>query len=281
MNPSSHQAICDAIESVWPRSRWMSVRVVVGVSGGADSLCLLRGLHQLSCGGSQNLIVAHYDHRMRTESSRDAKFVENVARQLGLPFVRETSLSESPSRSEADLRNERYVFFESTAKKWGARYVAIAHHRDDQVETILHNIFRGTGARGLRGMTTFRPLGEDFVLSRPLLNVSRHQIERALEEWNQPFQTDDTNRLSRWKRNWLRNELLPLLKTQFPHAEAAVLRLAENMDQVHVAIDQQARQLATEAVDYDGVGIRIDNRQVSRFPHASIVSMLQHCWREM
>ena len=281
MNPSKQQAICDEIESVWPRSRWTRVRVIVGVSGGADSLCLLRGLHQLNQNDPQNLIVAHYNHRMRPESVDDANFVADVAAQLGLQCAARASESTDGSRSEADLRRERYAFFEAAAKQWGARYVAIAHHRDDQVETIMHNIFRGTGAKGLRGMAEFRPLGEDFVLARPLLHVSKSLIEQAIKEWNQPFCNDASNQQSDWKRNWLRNELLPKLKTQFPHVDEALLRLGENIAQLQRAVDQQTQHLIAEAVEAFDHCLQIDCNRVTHLPPAVRVNLLQQCWHEM
>lgn len=275
------QTICERVTAVWPESRWSPLRVVVGVSGGADSVCLLRTLVQLALRNPRNLIVAHYDHQTRDDSSDDANFVRELALGLGLPFELGRSDSRDPSRSEAQLRSERYQFLDAAARRTGARYVAVAHTRDDQVETILHNVLRGTGGHGAQGIPAFRSLGEDLVLARPFLNVTRQEIEAALAAEGQSFRTDPSNAQPTWTRNWLRVELLPMLKTQFPQVDASLLRLGQNVGELQTAVDDMAKKLEAEAIDYQSSSARIAIDRVAQTPEAVKVSLLQRCWKRL
>ncbi|QDV68734.1 tRNA(Ile)-lysidine synthase [Rosistilla carotiformis] len=275
------QPICDRVAAIWPAGRWASLRVVVGVSGGADSVCLLRTLAQMADEAASNLIVAHYDHQTRDDSADDAAFVGQLARDLGLDFELGRSASRDPSRSEADLRGERYEFLDAVARRLGARYVAVAHNRDDQVETILHNIFRGTGGSGARGIAAFRPLGEDLVLARPFLNVARQAIEAAMAAMGQAYRNDPTNAEPMWTRNWLRVELLPMLKDPFPQVDESLLRLGQNVGELQAAVDQIAAELETTTVVCEDAIVRIDIAPLQRAPEAVKVALLQGCWKKM
>jgi len=252
--------------------------VVVGVSGGADSVCLLRALASLNSDLAHNLIVAHYDHRCRPESADDAGFVASLAASLNLKFQRGNSPASGKDRSEAELRDERYQFLESVAASKGARYVAAGHTRNDDVETIFHNILRGTGGNGLRGIAPFRPLGRDIVLARPMLGVRRSAIEAALQEWDQPYRDDPSNDESRYTRNWLRGKILPSVRTQFPEVDTALLRLGNNVAELQDAVDGWAAQRERACVVYQRNKVTVRVRAEEALPIAVAVGMLQRIW---
>src|SRR3569623_1408931 len=157
----------------WAPSDWSDLTVLVAVSGGADSVALLRGMAALRRSGPGRLIVAHFNHALRAAAAEDERFVVELCRELGL--VCEVGRSRVAERAaecgdgvEAAARHARYEFLQATADRLGARYVATAHTADDQAETILHRILRGTGLAGLSGMSRSRPLGQAVPLLRPM-----------------------------------------------------------------------------------------------------------------
>ena len=199
--------------------------VLVGVSGGPDSVALLHFLHEIGPSLRLRLEVAHVDHGIRGDESRDdAEFVRDIAAGLSLLFHL-TRLD--PARSgrdrgsgnvEALARERRYRFFAEVAAKRGIAKVAVGHNRDDQVETMLMWLLRGCGPDGLRGMPAVRPLAGDVagageaVLIRPFLDVSREDILSFLESRGLTHREDRTNRDTRYLRNWIRLSLLPGLR---------------------------------------------------------------------
>ncbi len=218
------------LERSWPAQRWQDVSVVVAVSGGADSVGLLCGLARLKSAGGR-LSAAHFNHALRgEESDADERFVTALAGRLGLACqVGHWGPGEPEKRSsdglEAAARGARYHFLQSAAEAAGARYVATAHTADDQVETIVQRIFRGTGLGGLAGMRRARPLGPATTLIRPLLGFRREEIRDYLHSAGQSWREDSSNARTDATRNWLRHELLPSVQRHVsPAAPAALLR---------------------------------------------------------
>lgn len=249
-----------ALLAAFPLDAWRSRRVCVAVSGGADSVALLRGLVRLpeitnNPDLRRNFFVATVDHRSRgAESDGDVAFVEALAAELGVDFFRRTL---DPTELEAEARRQgswesaartlRYRALVDAAKNGGARYLATAHHRDDQLETLLFRLFRGAGFDGLRGVPAVRPLDEALVLIRPLLAVGRAEILAYLAQLNQPYRVDSSNASPRYARNRIRNELAPLLESIFPGRwEAALLRLAELAAETETFFDAQTAPLDAE-----------------------------------
>ena len=210
-------------------------RILVGVSGGADSVCLLDVLVRLSEQLGVTLHVAHLHHGIRGESAdRDASFVEALAGRYGLSVtighrdVPAVAAAEGIGLEEA-ARDIRYVFFQEMAEETGADRVAVAHNREDQAETVLMHLFRGAGLQGLCGIAPIRPLDQGepdgIQLIRPLLQVSRAEILRYDGESGLDWVTDETNADTAYTRNRLRQELLPVIRDSF--GEAAVRHIAE------------------------------------------------------
>lgn len=237
--------------------------VVVGVSGGPDSLCLLHILLRLSSVLSFKIHVGHLDHSIRgPEGEEDAQFVAQIAQSWGLPISLERVDVPALARHhrlalEEAARCARYTFLGRLAQQIGASAVAVAHHADDQTETVLMHWLRGSGLAGLRGMLPVTPLAEyrlieDWgvssgqssalghnapselpsnvglpVLVRPLLNVTRCEIEAYCQQHNLHPRIDRSNLDTTYFRNRLRHELLPYLETYNPNIREVLRRTAE------------------------------------------------------
>ncbi|WP_146413490.1 tRNA lysidine(34) synthetase TilS [Crateriforma conspicua] len=240
----------------WPASRWTDTGVVVGCSGGGDSVALLLALHTIlrQAGGSGFLVVAHFNHGLRgNASSGDAEFVSDLANKLGLTL---RSIQARPGESATDesaLRDRRLDFFHRVASDTGARYVALGHTRDDRVETFLHHLLRGSGPAGLCSLPAFRPLGHtpernDFVIARPLLDLHRSQIRQALSEIGQSWREDASNQGTEYTRNWIRHDVLPVLRQRFPQSDDAILRAAATLESWQEVIDESAQRWSDRAI---------------------------------
>lgn len=205
--------------------------VVVGVSGGADSLCLLDCLWKAGF----RVVVAHFDHSLRPESAADAHRVAEAAHQRDLPFTVERQDVAAYARDvglsvEEAARVMRYGFLFRVARQWGAQAVAVAHHADDQVETVLMHLLRGAGLEGLTGMKGSRVQegwDESIPLVRPLLGVWREEIEAYCCEHGLEPVEDVSNRDVTFFRNRLRHELIPWLQTYNPRIKEVLWRSAQ------------------------------------------------------
>lgn len=185
---------------------------IIGVSGGADSLCLLDILFLLKEKYHFSLHIAHINYHLRgRDSLLDEKMVRERAERYSIPFhLLSYSPKENTSSSEEVLRTVRYAFFEKLRKKYLAQAIVIAHNRDDQAETFLLRLIRGTGLLGLSAM---RPKN-NFVI-RPLIETSREDIIRYLKERSLQFREDKSNQNIKYTRNKIRHILLPLLERDF------------------------------------------------------------------
>ena len=206
--------------------------LVVAVSGGPDSLALLHVLRGLLPG--ERLVVAHLDHRLRPESGAEAAALAALAAAWGLPWraravdVRTLAVERGWSLEEAG-RQARYTFLAEVAREVGATAVLTGHHADDQAETVLLHLLRGSGLSGLRGMADVAPLPgtPEIVLLRPLLACTRKEIEAyCAGHALRPFQ-DASNQDSAFERNRVRQELLPALTTYNPGIRRHLRHLAE------------------------------------------------------
>ena len=196
--------------------------ILVAVSGGADSTALLLALHELIEAKKLSVIiwVAHFDHGLRTASRKDAKWVAGLARELGYQPVIGRKKVKEMAREEGDnleqmARRARYEFLERTAKKQGARFVLTAHTMDDQAETVLLRLMRGSASIGLSGMESLRPLqeGSKIRLARPLLWARRSDTESYCRSRKTEFLVDEMNDDERFARVKVRKQLLPLMQS--------------------------------------------------------------------
>jgi tRNA(Ile)-lysidine synthase len=189
-------------------------RVIVGVSGGADSVALLRALRAVQSNYNLTLIVCHVNHKIRPGAAeRDQKFVEELCRELGVEcHVKEAhveTLAKEWNMSDEEAgRKVRYDFFNETAGVYGK--IATAHNKNDNAETVMMRFMRGTGLHGLTGI----PYQRDNII-RPILDISRDEIEEYLEEIGQTHITDETNLQPIYTRNKIRLNLIPEIQREF------------------------------------------------------------------
>lgn len=186
--------------------------VVVGVSGGPDSLALLFLLSSLKAELKLSLHVAHLDHSLRKNSRADLEFVAALAQKLKLPFTAKTVTLENSSEESA--RTARLAFLFEVAGKVKADKIALGHTLDDQAETVLMRLIRGTGLLGLAAIVPIRQFGR-FTVIRPMLEIPRAQIERYLRKKKISPRIDQTNSRDIYLRNRIRKELLPLLEKKY------------------------------------------------------------------
>ena len=244
--------------------------VIVGLSGGADSVALLHILTRLG----YPCVAAHCNFHLRNdESDADADFAQQTAEALGLPFRRidfDTAdyARQNDVSTEMAARTLRYEWFETLRRELGAEAIAVAHHRDDNVETVLLNLIRGTGLSGLCGM---RPRNGHIV--RPLLSVDRHQIVRWLADRHLPFCTDSSNASDVYRRNFVRLRLLPLMEQLNPSVRDAILRMAGHLTDVEAIYRNAIDSHRAHLIDAGG-RISIDALLCTPAPHAVLFELL-------
>ena len=245
-------------------------RLVVAVSGGPDSLALLYALHRLRDKLGLALHVAHLDHRLRGQDSvADAEFLAQTCAKLGidctvedvdvLAFRREHRMS-----LEEAAREVRYRFLANVAEQVGADAVALGHTSDDQVETVLMNVIRGSGLRGLRGMKPVskqRIAGSDVTLFRPILNLSKQDTIAYCAALDLIPRADESNRSMEMTRNRVRLELLPLLRDLNPAFGEAILRLSRNANDALRVVNRTVDSAWSDAVTEEGESICIDRER--------------------
>ena len=221
-------------------------RIVIGVSGGADSMALLDAIVRLEKFG---IAAAHLNHCLRgDESDADEEFVMSESRKRNVEYISErvdiAAISARTGRNiEAAARDARYEFLTRSALRFEAPYVTTAHTRDDQVETVLLRLIRGASPSGLRGIHASRPLGRGITLSRPMLDVTRPEVLEHCDRFGIEFRTDSSNLSLKFTRNRVRHQLLPLLRELNPEFDQALVRTAGMIGEDSSVLDDQAGDL--------------------------------------
>jgi tRNA(Ile)-lysidine synthase len=267
--------------------------VVAAVSGGPDSVALLRALLAARPAAAPfPVVVAHLNHGLRgAESDADEDFVAGLCAGLtaagvpGLTAVRARLDVAALARAEganleAAARRARYAWLTEAARTAGARWVATGHTADDQAETVLHRLLRGAGLQGLRGIAARRELAPGVGLVRPLLAVTRAEVLAYLRELGQPFRTDSTNTDLKRMRNRIRHELLPLLARRYnPGAAAVLARLAAQADEAHREEEAAAAALLAEAErPRAGSLLVLDVARLAAAPRRLVRAALRRAW---
>jgi tRNA(Ile)-lysidine synthase len=264
-------------------------KLLVAVSGGADSVALLRGLLELQSRNPFEILVGHLNHQLRgAESQADADWLNNLCDQLNVPIIQQTAnvAALSAERSETleeSARKIRYEFLQQTANEHACQTIITAHTADDQVETILHHIIRGTGLSGLRGMQTVRKLRNGSTLARPMLDISRQQVENYLAEIKQDYRQDISNQDESFTRNRIRHSLLPLLEDNYnTNIRQSLLRLGKIADDSQSTIETLAAELLEKALEERTPEIcRLNCAILQKSPRHLVREALRILWAEL
>jgi tRNA(Ile)-lysidine synthase len=210
-------------------------KIVVGVSGGPDSTCLLDVFDKLKSKYNLGIIVAHVNYGLRGKDSEfDEKFVKDLAKKYFLPIevLRYKARSKSASTSEEKLRDIRYIFFEKIREKYQTGYITVGHNLDDQAETVMLRILRGTG---LKGLSAIKFKNREII--RPLLNIPRKEILKYLKENKLAYCIDKTNLGTDFTRNKIRNQLFPYLEKNYnPNLQETLYKLSQSVSEDYAFI---------------------------------------------
>jgi tRNA(Ile)-lysidine synthase len=273
------------LSAAWTPSSWSDMTVLVAVSGGADSVALLRGLTRIRRVGKGRLVVGHFNHQLRGKAAlADEQFVRGLCDQLKIAcHVGRASedLFQAEAGIEVRAREQRYRFLHQLSDQLGARYLVTAHTADDQVETVLHRFLRGTGLRGLAGIPAIRVLSGLTTVVRPMLAIDRDTVRSYLDQLGQPFRHDASNDELIFTRNRIRHELLPELKKHFnPQVADAIARLANLAGEAQDVIDQLVGPLLDHSMCTDASGqVRLDCQTLFNTPALIVRELLILIWK--
>lgn len=240
--------------------------LLIALSGGQDSQCLLRLLVDLQAKWGWSLQSIHCNHGWRADAAANAAFVMAQAAQWGIPCLVKTA--DCSPVSEAAARHWRYHVFATVARELHCTHVVTGHTASDRAETLLYNLIRGSGADGLQALTRQRPLahpGDDIRLVRPLLEITRAQTGQFCQDYGMPVWEDATNRDLRYARNRLRLDVFPLLRDHFnPQVEVTLAQTAELLTADVAYLEAVAQELREQCTD----GHRVQRRQLRDAPLA-------------
>jgi tRNA(Ile)-lysidine synthase len=249
-------------------------KILVGVSGGLDSVVLLHNLLKQCSELKLKLYVVHFNHQLRGKAAdRDALFVEKLAAKYKLPFllglkdVKKYAADQGLCIEDA-ARILRYKYFKDVAKELRISKVAVAHNLDDNIETIVMRFLRGAAGKGLSGIPTVRKEGA-LTIVRPFLGVSRVEIERYAERYKLKHVEDETNKETIYLRNKLRHKLIPLLEKYNPNLKEALLRQADIFQTEDDYLQSKAEEAYRELVITETAElIKLDNKSLAHYPKA-------------
>ncbi len=254
-----------------------SKKLVVAVSGGADSVCLLHILVKLQKKLKVKLHLAHLNHQLRgVESEADASYVAELARQLGIPATIEgRDVKGYQARQRLSLeeaaREVRYSFLAEVTGSIGTDRVAVGHTRDDHIETILMHLIRGSGTRGLRGLqpvTVWQSAANSLTIIRPLLEISHQETEDYCRQYQLMPRLDASNLSLSPLRNRIRQQLLPLLESYNPRIAETLLRTGRIASDDIDFLDGQIARLWNEVARQEGKTIILDKARFDQSPPA-------------
>ena len=257
------------------------MKITAGISGGADSVCLLFLLREICADKGAKLTAVHVNHGLRgAESDGDEAFVSGICEELGVPLkiyhfdVRERARREGLSLEEAG-RMCRYEAFRESAGDGTASRIAVAHHRDDQAETVLFKLFRGSGIRGLCGM---QPAKDDII--RPLLCVGRAEILDFLENEGIPYRTDSSNDSPDYARNRIRNEILKTAKDINSRASEHTAMAAEELSGIERFLENETCRAYDACVSEKPDGLFISEGEITALDPVIRSRVLRKCMYE-
>ncbi len=249
-------------------------KILVAVSGGPDSVVLLDVLFKLRSQFGYRLIVAHFNHKIREEADKDEEFVSKLAKKYGLEVV--TGKPKIKIDSEDEAREARYSFFKEIMDKKDIKYLALAQNLSDQAETITHNFIRGTGLKGLAGISPKRKLGSNYAI-RPLMSVSREEIIDYARDNSLKYVVDRTNLETSYTRNKIRHQIMPALKELNPNLEEGLVNQGELLSEISEHLNSLSSKFISRNVKIDNSMANIDQQvylQLDQAVRSSVIRLV-------
>ena len=274
----------------WPAKQWQGGAVLVAVSGGADSVALLSALARLagsSPTAATRIVGCHFNHGLRdADSDEDEQFVRQLCQMLDVAC--EIGRAEAGAFDavggegiESTARKLRYDFLMEAAQRWQAQFVVTAHTANDQAETVLHRILRGTGLAGLAGIPFSRELTKGVEVVRPLLHLPRQRLLEYLDLLGQDFRHDSSNDDVRFTRNRLRHDLLPELRQHYnSKVDDSLTRLAQLAGEAQQVIEQEVDRLQRAVKTNSDGKVLFDCRRLAGHPAYLIRELCIAVWRQ-
>lgn len=229
-------------------------KIVVAVSGGPDSMCLLELLLKQKKSRNLTLICAHVNHNIRPESEEEASFVKNIATKYGCVFEYLKIEKYPKDNFESSARKKRYQFFNEVVKKYQANYLMTAHHGDDLIETILMRLVRGSNLNGYAGFKKETNY-DTYQLIRPLIHTTKKEIEIYNNENNIEYRIDKSNESDNYTRNRYRHQILPILKKENKNVHRKFLKFSEDMYSIEKFLEKETRNALTNVLEFDKVNL--------------------------
>ncbi len=262
-------------------------RVLVGLSGGPDSVTLLSALFSLKDKYGVDIYVAHLDHGFRgEESAADSRFCEELTEKMGLEIICEQIdvpriAKEKGISPEEAARFERYDFFKRVCGEKGIKKIAVGHNKDDQAETVIMRLVRGSGMAGLSGMNPLKVM-QGFKIIRPLIEISRREIEEFLKAGKLNCRRDSSNAKTIFTRNKVRRDLIPYLEKNFnPNVKEVLSNTAENLRMENDFLERFANRKFKSVSRIKNGEILIDIKRFKRQPEAIRKRILRAALKEL
>jgi tRNA(Ile)-lysidine synthase len=251
--------------------------IIVAVSGGPDSVFLLYLLKKILKDRAIAIIVAHVNHKLRgKESEKDQKFVEKLCKKLEVKLEVATLPKITKGNVEELARNFRYDFFNSLQKKYKATHIITAHHADDNVETVIMNMARGSFARGLKGMDFHGGVHRNLL--RPLLNLSKADILKYLKTNKIPFRIDKSNIDEKYSRNFIRHKIVPLFKKLNPNFTETFQKNIQLFGEVDSTLSGLSKEWIVTHFSQKTCPTKIFTRQTSLFQECILTELYQQIY---
>ena len=230
--------------------------VVVALSGGVDSMVLLDILNNIDL--NLKLIISHVNHNVRAESIDEFKHIKKLALKLKLPFEGFSVKENEKVNFHDDSRNQRYGFFKAVAQKYKASKIIVAHHLDDQVETTLMRITRGTSFSGYAGIPEIRR-DRNISIIRPLMEVTKDEIISYSKKYNVTFYEDSSNKEDYYTRNRYRHNIIPLLKKENPNLNEKIMQFKDYIESADLVLNRLKNEFIKANCFYNNINLKTFN----------------------
>ncbi len=231
--------------------------IIIAVSGGVDSMVLLDILSKIH--PTNKLVIAHVNHKKRLASEEEYKAIKEIAKQYRIPFEGYTFIHQNTNNFQAEARKARYQFFFALAVKYGAKTIVTAHHLDDQIETILMRLTRGSSFSGYSGMKSHIKK-RNYEIVRPFLDIPKDELYEYAKTYDIPYFEDESNKDDIYTRNRFRNQLIPLLKEENPLFYEKMNQFTQYMEDADDILDKACNEFMKKYYMYASIPVEPFNK---------------------